>query len=91
MKQLPAAVRVYKKTPTFDKTSVPGGLLREHRTKPGVWGRIRLQQGQLVYRILEPELEELTLTPDVSGIIEPEVAHELVIDGAVEFHVEFLK
>lgn len=40
----------YKCTPVFDENTLPAGLRREHRTKPGVWGVIRVLDGRLRYR-----------------------------------------
>ena len=91
MKSLPADARPYKRTSEFDETRVPAGLLRAHRTRAGVWGRIQVLEGQLRYRILEPEVEERLLDPDRPGIVEPEVAHEVEPVGRVRFFVEFLR
>ena len=30
----------YKRTPGFDELTMPAGLRREHRTRPGVWAAI---------------------------------------------------
>ena len=91
MKSLPADVRAYQRTKEFYEQSVPAGLRRRHSTKPGVWGRIRVLEGVLLYRILEPELEEQRLTPGRDGIVEPEIHHEVAPQGQVRFFVEFLK
>jgi tellurite resistance-related uncharacterized protein len=32
----------YKTTPVFDENTLPGGLRKDHRTKAGVWGIIRV-------------------------------------------------
>ncbi|MEO7410774.1 MAG: DUF1971 domain-containing protein, partial [Sphingomicrobium sp.] len=42
----------YKSTPVFDEKTLPAGLRKEHRTKPGVWGVIRMLEGRLRYRVL---------------------------------------
>ena len=89
MKDLPDGVEAYKRTPDFTESTVPAGLLRSHHTKPGVWGVIRVLEGELLYRILEPGVEEHVLAPGVDGIVEPEVAHEVEPRGPVRFYVEF--
>jgi tellurite resistance-related uncharacterized protein len=89
MKSLPPDVQPYKRTAEFDEHSVPAGLLRGHRTKAGVWGRIQVIEGRLRYRILEPEAEETVLGPDRPGVVEPTVAHEVEPLGHVRFFVEF--
>ena len=91
MKSLPPGVAAYRRTPEFDETSIPAGLLRRHTTKAGVWGAIRVVEGSLLYRILEPEAEEHVLTPEQPGVVEPEVPHEIAPRGTVRFFVEFCR
>jgi len=47
MKLLPDNVSPYKKTPEFTELAVPKGLLKDHRTKEGVWGKIVILEGNL--------------------------------------------
>ncbi|MGE0812745.1 MAG: DUF1971 domain-containing protein [Vicinamibacterales bacterium] len=91
MKTLPGDARAYRRSPTFDETTVPPGLLRHHTTAPGTWARIVVLEGRLRYRILAPVLEEVELTPGSPGIVEPEVPHEVVPAGPVTFYVEFCR
>lgn len=37
----------YRSTPVFDEATLPAALRREHRTKLGVWGVIRVLDGEL--------------------------------------------
>ncbi len=89
MQQMPKQCASYKKTPVFDETTVPAGLLKAHQTKAGTWGKIVILEGQLLYRILEPTLEEIVLEPDHPGVVEPEVLHEVLPLGKVSFYVDF--
>jgi tellurite resistance-related uncharacterized protein len=89
MNKLPEDVAHYKSTPEFTETTIPAGLLRSHSTAPGVRGRIRVLEGKLLYRMLEPALEEHVLAPDCPGIIEPQAKHEVAAIGPVRFCVEF--
>lgn len=91
MKTLPEDVVAYRRTPEFSEQSVPAALQRAHTTKAGVWGRLVVLEGALRYRILEPKEEAHRLTPDNGGVIEPEVPHQVEIDGPVRFFVEFLR
>lgn len=91
MKELPADVRPYKRTPTFLASTVPAGLLKAHKTKAGTWGKIVVLKGQLLYRILEPEIEEVLLSPQRYGVVEPTVLHEVAPVDSVEFYVDFHK
>ncbi|MGI9327441.1 MAG: DUF1971 domain-containing protein [Pseudomonadales bacterium] len=89
MKTLPSELAPYKRTPTFTEQSVPVGLTRAHKTKAGTWGKIVILKGQLLYRILEPQLEEVLLSENHHGVVEPAVPHEVEPQGKVEFFVEF--
>ena len=91
MNKLPEDVAHYKSTPEFTETTIPAGLLRSHSTAPGVWGRIKILEGKLLYRMLEPALEEHVLAPDCPGIVEPQAKHEVAAIGPVRFCVEFYR
>jgi tellurite resistance-related uncharacterized protein len=89
VKALPENVTPYKRTPEFTAATVPAGLLRSHDTKAGVWGKIVVLEGELLYRILEPDFEEILLSADRYGVVEPTVKHEVVPRPEVRFYVEF--
>ncbi|MFZ6649291.1 DUF1971 domain-containing protein [Undibacterium sp. TJN25] len=91
MKTLPDTVNHYKSTPEFNEHSVPAALQRQHTTAEAVWGRIRILEGKLLYRILEPAVEVITLTPELYGVVEPQVPHEVQLIGPVRFCVDFLR
>ena len=90
MPEAPVGVREYKRTATFTQSSVPIGLLRDHRTKPGVWARIVIEAGELEYTLDSP-VRTFLLTPECPGIAPPGAAHHVKADHAVSFHVEFLR
>ena len=91
MKTLPAGMSGYAKSPKFTEQTIPKNLLSSHRTKAGTWAKIVVVEGKLRYRILEPEIEEIELSPDQYGVVEPEVSHEIEAIGRVRFHVEFYR
>jgi len=89
---IPAGLRQTRRTPSFTQETVPAALLRDHSTKPGVWGLIRVEQGRLRYRVTDPAREgtDRILTPhDRPGIVEPAILHCVEPLGEVRFHVEF--
>ncbi|MEZ5598209.1 MAG: DUF1971 domain-containing protein [Pseudomonadales bacterium] len=90
MSFIPTDCEAYKRTPTFTETTIPAGLLRRHSTKAGVWGKIVVEEGSLLYRALEPQLLEVELTPDARGGAARQ-AHEVAPLGSVRFHVEFYR
>lgn len=87
-RELPADAVEYKRTRVFDEHTVPAGLLADHATRAGVWGRIEVELGELGFRI-DGGLQ--VLTPDRPGIIPPEEPHEVVLRGPVRFQVVFLR
>jgi tellurite resistance-related uncharacterized protein len=91
MRRMPSGLEPYKRTPEFTSASVPAGLREAHRTKAGVWGKIVVLEGRLRYRILEPTPEEIELSPEISGVVEPTVPHQVEPLGDVRFYVEFHK
>ena len=91
MKALPEDVARYAGTPVFSEESIPANLRRAHRTKAGTWAKLVLLEGWLRYRILEPEIEEVELSPGRPGIVEPEVPHEVEARGSVRFRVDFYR
>lgn len=78
----------YKSTPVFDEHTLPAGLRKEHRTKAGVWGVIRLLQGQVRYRVLDP-VSETVLDPDHPGLVLPDQPHLVEPLGPMKMKVEF--
>ncbi len=81
----------YKKTPVFNETTIPKGLLKAHSTKAGTWGKIVVLEGTLLYRILEPEVSEQLLKPGSLGFAKPKQLHEVRPEGKVSFYVEFCR
>jgi tellurite resistance-related uncharacterized protein len=83
-----SAAEPYKRTPVFDENTLPTGLRREHRTKPGVWGIIRVLEGRLRYRVLDPASETI-LDPGNPGLVRPDEPHLVEPLGPVRMQVEF--
>jgi len=90
MPRLPEGLRKHGETRTFDETSVPAKLLGLHDTKPGVWGRLVVEQGALDYIIPGPPETCERISAGEFGVIEPMVQHRVALCGPVRFRVEFL-
>ncbi len=97
---LPSNVVKYSTVPTKDKfftiDTIPAGLLKEHSTKEGTWGVIRVHQGKLEYTILEPEQSVHVLDAESVdnniGIIEPTMLHQTKgLTDDLKFVVEFCR
>lgn len=89
MKTLPEHVRAFRRTDLFTQDTIPKGLLRDHSTKAGVWGLIRVQEGTLEYTIGDGEVH--ILVAGTSGVVEPTVTHHVRPLGEVSFLVEFYR
>ena len=49
----------YRCTPVFDEATLPAALRKEHRTKAGTWGLIRVIDGRLHLRFLDSSLDKI--------------------------------
>lgn len=78
----------YKITPVFDQDTLPAALRREHRTKAGVWGVIRVLEGRLRLEYADG-MPERILTPDTAGLISPDQPHLVEPIGPMRMRVEF--
>ena len=88
--ELPEHFVTYKQTPVFTEASLPDGLKKDHSTKTGVWAKIVVTEGKLLYRVaaLDAEME---LSRNQAGIVVPETLHCVEPLGAVRFFVEFYR
>ena len=91
MRRLPETLKKYKQTPEFNEISVPKGLLQDHSTKNGVWGKIVLLEGEMEYFISGDEKSPHSLNPSKYGVVEPERTHYIKPKGKVRFYVEFYR
>ena len=78
----------YKSTPVFDETTLPAALRREHRTKDGVWGVIRVLEGELRL-VLDDGGDGTILTPDRPGLVLPQQTHHVEPLGRMRMQVDF--
>jgi len=93
---LPKNVVKYSQVPangSFTAEKIPRGLLKQHSTKKGTWGIIRVNKGSLEYQINEPSPPRIfELTAPAKGVIEPTVLHQVrALSDDLEFVVEFYR
>jgi len=81
-------MKPYGTSPVFDQNSLPDALRHAHSTKAGVWGVIRVLEGELVCVIADPP-STLILTPDRPGLVAPEQVHFVEPLGPMRMQVEF--
>lgn len=82
------APQPYRSTPVFDEQTLPKALRERHDTKAGVWGVIRVIEGELRLTMIEPPGEQI-LSPDRFGVIEPGQPHFVTPLGAMKMQVDF--
>lgn len=77
-----------KRTLIFDENTLPTGLRSVHRTKPGVWGLIRVLEGRLRYRVFEPPSEVVLMT-GYAGLLLPDQLHLIEPLAPMRVQIEF--
>lgn len=90
-RSLPEGARRYRSTPSFDDSSIPAGLLGEHSTKDGVWGRLVVEQGELWVDFALPLSTSVHGTTDEPIVIPPSIVHRVRLAGPARFRVDFLR
>jgi tellurite resistance-related uncharacterized protein len=97
--ELPGGLELVRSTGEFDETSVPGGLLSAHRIASGVWGRLVVRTGALVFVVEDDPAgaagaptdfdERRTVAEGESVVIPPGLVHHVELVGPVAFRIEF--
>ncbi len=87
----PESVEPYRSTEIFDEHSVPKGLLAEHRTRKGVWGRLEVTEGSLVLSFAAPLDERVEVSAGDWAAIPPELTHHVELGQAAKFRVVFCR
>ena len=80
--------RPYRTTPVFTEATLPDGLRRDHRTKSGAWGVIRVLEGELLLHLLDRG-EEHVLTSQRPGRVSPGQPHRVTPLGPLRMQIEF--
>jgi tellurite resistance-related uncharacterized protein len=80
-------MKPYRTTAIFDEATLPAALRREHRTKAGAWGIIRVLDGEL--RLFFSDGREELLNPGRPGLISPQETHWVEPVGPMRMQVEF--
>ena len=84
----PHAPQPYRSTPIFDAQTLPGALRRDHRTKLGVWGVVRVLEGKLRLVYVEPP-GEVVVEPGRPGLLLPDQPHFVEPIGDMRMQVDF--
>jgi len=82
MQGMPSDVVAYKRVPAtegefFTQETLPKLLRQRHNTKAGVWGKIVVVAGALLYTDLEGDGAEFLLTHRHYGVAQPKLYHKV--------------
>lgn len=80
-------VTPYRSTPVFDEVTLPQALRRNHSTKAGVWGVIRVLEGELRLRFEDDRI--FVLDVENPGLVRPERVHSVEPIGKMKMRVDF--
>ena len=80
----------YKVTPVFDETTLPEAIRNAHNTKAGVWGLLRVLEGE-VRLVFHDPARVVQVTPDMPAAIAPEAVHHVETNGPMRMQVEFYR
>jgi tellurite methyltransferase len=88
--ELPEGLHVVRTTATWDATSMPAALRRDHRVAAGTWGLLEVEAGEVRFRAETTPPMEVIVTPDRPQPIPPELDHHVEPAEGTRFHVTFL-
>ncbi|WP_051504016.1 DUF1971 domain-containing protein [Sphingomonas jaspsi] len=88
---LPPAAVCYKVIGPFDDQTLPGGLTREHRLKPGVWAVIDLSCGNLHFTWDDGEGGDQLLVGPRRFVIPPEIPHYISALCDISLTISFFR
>lgn len=77
----------YRSTPVFDEVTLPQALRRDHSTKAGVWGVIRVLEGELRLHFGDERIFVLDI--ENPGLVRPEEVHFVEPIGKMRMQVDF--
>lgn len=78
----------YNSTPIFDQDTLPAALRTRHNTKAGVWGIVRVIEGEVRLTYLDPP-SDVVLRPEQPGLILPQQPHFVTPLGPMKMQVDF--
>lgn len=81
----------YKSTPVFTESTVPKGLLKDHRVKAGARAELVVESGELELVFPGPPLRRVRCAPECPGPIPSGLPHHVVCTGPVRFRVDFYR
>jgi tellurite resistance-related uncharacterized protein len=86
---LPDGLEHVRTTDTFDQDHHPAGLRSAHRVADGVWARLIVRTGALIFVFEDDPGRAIDVAAGTSQVIPPGRLHRVDIAGPVTFELEF--
>lgn len=86
--ELPHGLELERATEVFDEASTPAGLRRAHRVAPGLWGVLRVHEGEMAL-VWEGDGAVVELRAGDGVVIPPDTPHHVEPGPGARFAVEF--
>ena len=80
----------YKTTSVWDQDTLPQAIRNAHNTKQGVWGLLRVLEGE-VRMVFHDPAREVLVTPAAPCEIPPQAWHYVEVVGPMRMQVEFYR
>uniref|UniRef100_A0A7S3PJ62 TehB/YeaR-like domain-containing protein n=1 Tax=Aplanochytrium stocchinoi TaxID=215587 RepID=A0A7S3PJ62_9STRA len=97
LEDLPTDVKAYKRLPKnaetfYNKDTLPMGLLSRHNTRAGVWGKLQVVEGELLYKVLESLVVDYFLDSSNYAVIQALLYHTIKpLTDDLQFPLTFFK
>jgi tellurite resistance-related uncharacterized protein len=88
--EIPTHLVVVRTTPLWDEHSMPNALRRAHRVASGLWGRLRIEEGDLRFVAQTTPVVDVVVDHRHPQSIPPDVEHFVEPQGPVRFSIAFL-
>ncbi len=88
---IPAGFEHTRTTATFDNDSAPAGLLKAHRVADGVWGRLVVHTGEVVFVFEDAPAAPVVVAAGGHVDIPPTRPHHVELGAPATFAVEFYR
>ncbi len=86
---LPDGLELARTTDVFDNNTIPAGLLQAHRIASGIWARLVVHTGAVVFVFDDEPHRPLPIEAGNGVVIPPSRPHHVELDGPATFAIEF--
>ena len=90
-RNLPDHVKPYSQSPVFTAATVPEKLLGHHNLKPGTWGLMHVEKGNVQFFVENKKDPIAKLNASDKFVIVPEERHYIKVSDDAQLFIEFWK